>query len=211
MMDRTFKGKVSYKGIDLSMANRINHTLANVFERIEMPKISGIKAISGSSATGKKVFSSSEAVAAYDPIQKGVYLNSDILGSVQKLDAYIKRSREAFDLVEKNLDKLPAAKRAIAERYIKAGRELVDDSLEGMITHELGHHAQWNIVPTKLINELGDNMEEIAAKISGYAGTNKSEYIAESFVSWMRGEKRIDPRLQELFDSKLKSVPSFQK
>ena len=114
-------------------------------------------------------------------------------------------------MVEKNLDKLPAAKRAIAERYIKAGRELVDDSLEGMITHELGHHAQWNIVPTKLINELGDNMEEIAAKISGYAGTNKSEYIAESFVSWMREEKRIDPRLQELFDSKLKAAPSFQK
>ncbi len=210
-LDRTFKGKVSYKGIDLSMANRINHTLVEAFDRIDMPKISGIKAISGSSATGKKVFNSLDSVAAYDPIQKGIYLNTDILGSAEKLNAYIQRSRDAFEIVKKNLDKIPTPKRVLAERYIKAGRELVDDSLEGMILHELGHHAQWNIVPTKLINELGDKMEAIAVKISGYSGTNKSEYIAESFVSWMRGENRIDQRLQELFDSKLKAVPSVQR
>lgn len=207
-LDRTFKGQVSYKGIDLTMANRINHTLAEAFERLEMPQIAGIKAIKGSSATGKKIFKSSETVAAYDPVQKGIYLNSDILGSPEKLEAYIKRSREAFEYVQKNIDKLPAAKRAIAERYIKAGRELTDDSLEGMILHELGHHAQWNVVPTKLFNELGDNWERVAARISGYAGTNKSEYIAESFVSWMRGEKLIDPRLQTLFDGKLKDIPA---
>lgn len=207
-LDRTFKGQVSYKGIDLTMANRINHTLAEAFERLEMPQIAGIKAIKGSSATGKKIFKSSETVAAYDPVQKGIYLNSDILGSPERLDAYIKRSREAFEYVQKNIDKLPASKRAIAERYIKAGRELTDDSLEGMILHELGHHAQWNVVPTKLFNELGDNWERVAARISGYAGTNKSEYIAESFVSWMRGEKLIDPRLQTLFDGKLKDVPA---
>ena len=208
-LDRTFKGEVSYKGIDLTMANRINHTLAEAFERLEMPQIAGIKAIKGSSATGKKIFKSSETVAAYDPVQKGIYLNSDILGSPEKLEAYIKRSREAFEYVQKNLDKLPASKRVIAERYIKAGRELTDDSLEGMILHELGHHVQWNVVPTKLFNELGDNWERIAARISGYAGTNKSEYLAESFVSWMRGEKLIDPRQQALFEGKLKDVPDI--
>ena len=206
-LDRTFKGKVSYKGIDLTMANRINHAITQAFERIEMPQIAGIKAIKGSSATGKKIFKSSETIAAYDPVQKGIYLNSDILGSPDKLEAYIKRSREAYEYVQKNIDKLPASKRAIAERYIKAGRELTDDSLEGMILHELGHHAQWTVVPTKLFNELGDNWERVAAKISGYAGTNKSEYVAESFVSWMRGEKLIDPRLKALFEGKLKDLP----
>ena len=206
-LDRTFKGQVSYKGIDLTMANRINHVITQAFERIEMPQIAGIKAIKGSSATGKKIFKSSETIAAYDPVQKGIYLNSDILGSPDKLEAYIKRSREAYEYVQKNIDKLPASKRAIAERYIKAGRELTDDSLEGMILHELGHHAQWNVVPTKLFNELGDNWERVAARISGYAGTNKSEYIAESFVSWMRGERFIDPRLKALFEGKLKDIP----
>ena len=206
-LDRTFKGKVSYKGIDLTMANRINHAITQAFERIEMPQIAGIKVVKGSSATGKKIFKSADTVAAYDPVQKGIYLNGDILASPEKFNAYIKKSREAYELVQKNLDKLPAAKRVIAERYIKAGRELTDDTLEGMILHELGHHVQWNVVPTKLFNDLGDNWERIAAKISGYAGLNKSEYIAESFVSWMRGEKLIDPRLQDLFDGILKDVP----
>ena len=207
-LDRTFKGRVSYKGIDLTMANRINHAITQAFERIEMPQIAGIKAIKGSSATGKKIFKSSETIAAYDPVQKGIYLNSDILGSPEKFNEYIKKSREAFEYVKKNIDKLPPSKRAIAERYIKAGRELTDDSLEGMILHELGHHAQWTVVPTKLFNELGDNWERVAARISGYAGTNKSEYIAESFVSWMRGEKLIDSRLQALLEGKLKDVPA---
>lgn len=210
-LDRTFKGKVSYKGIDLTMANEINNTLAQAFSRFKMPEISGIKAISGSSATGKKIFSSAEAIAAYDPIQKGIYLNSDILGSPEKLNQYLKRSRDAYNLVKNNLDKLSPAKRAIAERYIMAGRELVDDSLQGMILHELGHHVQWNVVPTKLFNEIGDKLESIAAKMSGYAGTNKSEYLAESFVSWFRGENLIDPRLKSYFDSNLKDVPQIQR
>lgn len=206
-LDRTFKGNVSYKGIDLAMANRINAALAQAFDRIKMPEIAGIKAVKASSATGKKVFSSAEAVAAYDPVQKGIYLNSDILSSVTNFEDYIKKSREAFELVRKNLDKLPPAKRAIAERYIKAGRELVDDSLEGMILHELGHNVQWTVVPTKLFNELGENWKEVAEKLSGYAQESKSEYIAESFVSWMRDEGKIDTRLQKLLDSLEKDVP----
>ena len=181
------------------------------FERIQMPEISGIKAIKGSSATGKKIFRSSESVASYDPVQKGIFLNSDILSSVKTFDEYVKKSREAFDLVKKNLDKLPASKRAIAEQYIKSGRDLVDDSVEGMIIHELGHNIQWQLLPTKLFNELGDNWEAIASKLSGYANYNKSEYIAESFVSWMKDEHKIDPRLQEFLDGKEKPVPSLKK
>lgn len=201
MMDRTFKGKVSYKGISVQVADKINEALIEAFDRLEMPKISGIKAISAKTATGKKIFSGADAVAAYDPVQKGIYLNSDILGSMDKFDEYVRKSREAFQKVKENLDKLPPSKRAIAERYVKAGRELVDDSLEGMITHELGHHVQWNSIPTNLFNELGDReMERFVTRISGYAGASKSEYIAESFVSWMRREGRIDPRLQEFLD-----------
>ena len=205
-LDRTFKGQVSYKGIDVAVANRINSALVQAYSRLDMPQISGIKAIRGTSAAGKRIFKSLDTVAAYDPVQKGIYLNSDILSSMDKFDAYVTKSREAFEIVKRNLDKLPPDKRALAERYIKAGRELVDDSLEGMILHELGHHAQWTLVPTKMINELGE-WEKIAARISGYAGTNKSEYLAESFVSWMREEKRIDAKLQALFDGRLKDIP----
>lgn len=34
------------------------------------------------------------------------------------------------------------------------------------------------------------------------------EYTAESFVSWLKGELRIDPRLQEWFDSRAQVLPA---
>ncbi len=201
-MDRTFKGTVSFKGIDLDMANEICSALADVYSGLKVENISGIKAISGSSATGKKVFpGGADAIAAYDPVQKGIYLNTDVLGSRKKFEAYQKKSREAYDLVAKNLDKLSPAKRAIAERYIKAGRELVDDGVKGSIYHELGHNIQWQSMPADLFNELSARRSQFADRISGYAGTNGREYIAESFVSFMRGEGRIDPELEAFFES----------
>ena len=200
-IDRTFKGVISYKNIDLDMANQINQALAEAFSRVDIPKITGIKSISGATATGKRVFpGGADAIAAYDPINRGIYLNSDVLGSKAKFAAYQKKSREAFETVRKNLDKLPPARRAIAERYIAAGRELVDDSVRGAIYHELGHDIQWQSMKPALFNEITSRMSSYANKISGYAGTNGREYVAESFVAWMNGE-RIDPELAKFFDS----------
>ena len=51
-------------------------------------------------------------------------------------------------------------------------------------------------------------MAATAQGLSGYAGTSDLEYVAESFVSWLKGELRIDHRLQELFDSKCQTRPT---
>ena len=48
-------------------------------DRYDMPKINGIKVISPTSNQGKKVFSDADAVAAYSPVEKGIFLNKDIL------------------------------------------------------------------------------------------------------------------------------------
>ena len=199
-IDRTFGGKVSFKGISLDNANEINRALQQVMKTVDVPKISGIKPISGSSKTGQKVFSSSDAIAAYDPVSKGIYLNADILKNAKTFAEYQKRAQAAWDKVMANLDKLSPAQREIAERYKKSGRELVDDSIKGCIIHELGHHVQWSKMPANLINSL-TKIAEHSVKISGYAGTTKSEYIAESFASWMKGEKKIEKSLQDFFDS----------
>ena len=62
------------------------------------------------------------------------------------------------------------------------------------------------MLPTNLNNELGKEMSLYASKISGYATSSKSEYLAESFVAYMRGEKaNIDPKLVEFLDSKFVS------
>ena len=199
-IDRTFKGEVSYKGISVDIANEINRTLQQIFNTVDIPKISGIKPISGSSKTGQKVFSSSDAIAAYDPVSKGIYLNTDVLKSAKAFAEYQKRAQAAWDKVMANLDKLSPAQREIAERYKKSGRELVDDSIKGCIIHEFGHHVQWTKMPASLVNSL-TKIAEHSVKISGYAGTTKSEYIAESFASWMKGENKIEKSLQDFFDS----------
>ena len=51
-------------------------------------------------------------------------------------------------------------------------------------------------------------MAATAQGLSGYAGTSGTEYVAESFFSWLKGELRIDHRLQELFDSKCQTRPT---
>lgn len=67
-------------------------------------------------------------------------------------------------------------------------------TIEGMFTHELGHHVQWTLLDVKTANKLGDRWNDYAGKISGYATATKSEYLAESFVAYMRGETNIlDP------------------
>lgn len=200
-IDRTFRGEISYKGISLDNANEINRALKLVMERVDVPKISGIKPISGSSKTGRKIFKDgADAVAAYDPVSKGIYLNTDVLKSAKAFAEYQKRAQEAWDKVMSNLDKLSPEMREIAERYKKAGRSLVDPSVKGCIIHELGHHVQWTKMPADLINSIKD-IAANSVKISGYAGATKGEYIAESFASWMKGEKRIAKDLQEFFDS----------
>lgn len=200
-IDRTFKGEISYKGISLDNANEINRALKQVMETVDVPKISGIKPISGSSKTGQKIFKDgADAVAAYDPVSKGIYLNTDVLKSAKAFTEYQKRAQEAWDKVMSNLDKLSPEMREIAERYKKAGRSLVDPSVKGCIIHELGHHVQWTKMPANLINSIKD-IAANSVKISGYAGATKGEYIAESFASWMKGEKRIAKDLQDFFDS----------
>lgn len=194
-----FKGGVSYKGISLEHANEINRALQQIFSTVDIPKISGIKPISGSSKTGQKIFSSSDTIAAYSYAYNGIYINTDVLKNAKAFAEYQKKARAAWDKVMSNLDKLTPAQREIAERYKKSGRELVDDSVRGCIIHEFGHHIQWKKMPADLVNSL-TKIAEHSVRISGYAGMSKGEYIAESFASWMKGEKKIEKSLQDFFD-----------
>ena len=214
-IDKTFKGKVSLSGVSVENANEIVKGVEKVFALTKTGKISGIRTVDPSSATGKKVFKSGEnAIACYDPITKGIWINKEILKNPEAFNTYIQRSRAAYDAIKQAVKdgkiKDPA-KLAIAERYIKAGRELVDDSIAGCIIHELGHHIQWQM-PSSLINSLGEGRAIRSLGISGYSGGGSiGEYIAESFVSWARGELRCDYRLQEYFDSISKQVPVNRK
>ena len=195
-MDRTFKGKASYMGISLEHANQINRTLEELTEKYpDAKKIAGIKSIDPSSAKGKKIFTSEDAVMAYDPIQYGIYINRKVLKDSASLAKYNADSSEAWDIVINNLDKLSGAQRQVAQRYKDAGRALVGDgSVKDYLTHEYGHHVAWEWLDAKTNNALGARMNNYAPKLSGYATASKNEYLAESFVAYNKNEfDKLDP------------------
>ncbi len=207
-VDRVFKGKVNYSGISVENANEINKSLKKVFDSIDIEKISGLKSVSPDSREGKKAFpSGADAIASYDPVSRGIYLNRSILKDSASFENYRKKSVDAWNKVMENIDKLPADKRKIAERYREAKRALVDDSISGAITHELGHHVQWRLLPADLQNGLNVGMARQSVQVSGYATSSRGEYLAESFTSWIKGERRIDYRLQDFLDSKSSRPP----
>lgn len=207
-LDGVFNGKVDFTGISLEHANEINKVLSERFSQFpELPKLSGLKTVSPSSKLGKRAFSSGESMASYDLVRNGIFLNKDILKNEKAFQKFIEDSRRANEYVMKNVEKLSGAQKALVERYIKAGRALVDgESIEGILNHELAHHMELNFIRTnkELYSQLIKNMNTYAGRISGYATSAGNEYLAESIAAYMKGEKNIiDPNLLKTLESKL--------
>lgn len=208
--DKTFKGDANFKGISIDNANEINRALTDIFDNYGFPKISGIKPIDPLSAKGKKIFSSADAVMAYSPVEHGVYINKNVLKNNNTLTDYRKNSSEAWETVMDNIDKLSGPQKELALRYKEAGRALVGDgSAYDYFVHEIGHHIEWEVFDAKTNNLIGNRMKEYAGKISGYATSSKSEYFAESFSAFVKGEyNKLDPEYIEfirLYDLSIKN------
>lgn len=202
-----FKGVANYKGISLEMANAVNKALTDVFETLNIPKIGGIKVVSSTSAQGKKAFNDQpNAIASYSHIGEGIFLNKNILKDTKTFEKFEKENKKAWNTVMSNIDTLHGVAREMAERYRKAGRDLVSgDTVQGLVTHELGHHVQWRALKAKDSNELTARRSQYADKISGYATASPGEYIAESFAAYMKGERNIlDPKFVKAIDGLLK-------
>lgn len=193
--DKTFKGKADFKGVSLENANEINRALEELFDKYDIPKISGIKAIDPLSAKGKKIFSGADAVMAYSPVEQGIYINKNVLKNAETLAAYNKQAKDAWDTVMSNIDTLNGAEKELALRYKQAGRSIVGDgSAHDYFLHEMGHHVQWQAFDAKTNNLIGSQMSKYAGNLSGYATASKSEYFAESFVALLKGEiSKLDP------------------
>lgn len=199
-----YLGKTSYKGIDVDMANGINETLQRITQKYGR-KLSGIEVVNPKTAKGLKALGgSADAPFATNSLNGMVYINKDIVKNAKALKAYIDKGDEAFKLVMANKDKLSGKMRTLAEIYEKAGKDLVDSSLEGMITHEYGHYLAVAINPkadvvSKIADGMGDHL------VSGYSQHNVREYLAECFTEYERGDRsKLDPIVIELFERAIK-------
>ena len=199
-----YLGKTSYKGIDVDMANGINETLERITPKYGR-KLSGIEVVNPKTAKGLKALGgSADAPFATNSLNGMVYINKDIVKNAKALKAYTDKGNEAFKIVIENKDKLSGKMRTLAEIYEKAGKDLVDSSLEGMITHEYGHYLAVAINPkadvvSKISSGMGDHL------ISGYSQHNVREYLAECFTEYERGDRsKLDPIVIELFEGAIK-------
>lgn len=199
-----YLGKTSYKGIDVDMANDINRTLERITKKYGR-KLSGIEVVNPKTAKGlKSLGGSADAPFATNSLNGMVYINKDIIKNAKALKAYTDRGDEAFKLVMANKDKLSGKMRTLAEIYEKAGKDLVDSSLEGMITHEYGHYLTVSINPkADVVSKIADGMSDHL--ISGYSQHNVREYLAECFTEYERGDRsKLDPIVIELFEGAIK-------
>lgn len=192
--------KTSYRGIDLEAANEMNAALYNVIVDYQK-KPAGLEFVGSKTASGKKKLGgNSEAVFATNPLSGTLYGNKDILKTKTAFEKYIQQANDAFDYVIQNKNKLSGSQRALAEVYEKAGKSLVRDTIEGMITHEYGHFLVAEINPSRgLLQAIKDNMGNHV--ISGYSQHSVSEYLAECFVEYRLGDKsKLDKTVVQLFD-----------
>ena len=106
------------------------------------------------------------------------------------------------DYIEKyDYDKMSRSMRKIIENSKESGRGTVPENIREAITHEFGHALEKQVKKHELWNDVISNMDKYAPKVSGYATSNSSEYIAESFASYMKGEKVADPNMIKIFES----------
>ncbi len=197
---------VSYSGISVEAANKVNETLSELFETFNLDKLGGVFVAKGNTKLGKAV---DGAVAAYSPIRKSLILNNK---SLKNVDNIVKEHAEELRLIKLYASDPSSihfkTKRAelVTKASLKSGRATVPDTIEDVINHEMGHALEKAVSQTDKFEIIKQNMSKYAENISGYATTDISEYIAESFASYRKGEKVIDPDLKGVFDSLKKNA-----
>ena len=195
-----YMAKVSLDGVSVSNASKIINTIEPLETKYGY-KLSGIETVNPKTSGGlKKLGGQADAPFATNPLTGTVYVNKSILKDDKSFANYVQKGNDAFKLVMDNKDKLSGDALKLAETYEKAGKDLVDDSLDGMVTHEYGHYLNASVNPTSQeLSVIKQNMEKHL--ISGYSQNNLSEYLAESFVEYQRGDiSKLDPNVIKIFE-----------
>ena len=195
--------EVSYKGIDLDAANEINATISRLYNEFNVDKFGGIVAPAKNTKLGKAI---DEAVAGYMPMRNSFVLNKSALKSVKIAEkGFAEENKLMKDMLEHpekyDFSKMSRAARTVIENSKISGRGTVPDNITEALTHEFGHTLEKQVKKHELWDKVEKDMQTYAPKISGYATTQKGEYIAESFASWQKGEKVADPNLIKIFES----------
>lgn len=196
---------LSYKGIGLELANEINSTLHTFYNTFDVDKLGGIVAPAKNTTLGKQF----SAHAGYVPVRNSLIFNRESAKNVDSFISALSNDRQWVDEYLKHPEKFDKSK--LSQRVIdvlnaaqESGRATVPQNAKEAINHELGHFMT-KFISKEDLKVIEQGMSKYSSKVSGYACENMSEYIAESFASYMKGEGKIDPNLANAFD-KLKKT-----
>lgn len=194
---------VNYDGIDIGVANRVNKTLFDFYNEFDVKKFGGITAPKANTREGKMI---QNATAAYSPVRNSFFLNRKSLKSEKVAAASFAKEKELADDLLTHPEKYDFSKASRLFRQVVEGakvsrRTTVPETIEEALWHELGHSLEKALKQHKDFDAIKSRMSDYADKISGYATTEISEYIAESFASWRKGETVADPVLISAFES----------
>ena len=194
---------ISYKGVSLEVANKVNKTLYDFYDEYDVPIFGGVIAPAGNTRYGKMI---KGATAAYSPLQRSFLLNRATLKDMKTATAALKAEKDAIVSILEHperydFDRMSTRVRKVVEASKLSGRATVPETIEEVISHELGHALERNLKDYPGLESIRANMPKYAEKISGYATESFSEYVAESFASFRKGENLADPELVKAFES----------
>lgn len=200
-----FANRVKVTGIKPDVLEEVQKAFTKNFENMDIPKIGKIEAVTERSAMGKMVFQGG-GIASYGYTSDTMYLNKTQLSSMKKLKATVEEQKKSADYILKQRENLTGEQRKVADQLAKAGRENVDPSPQGIISHELGHSLHYHDFARnhKELNQkiMGGNWKDYASKLSLYANQNYAEFFAESYAAYMANERsKVLPDLLKYFDS----------
>lgn len=190
---------VSYGGLSVETANAVNEALTKLFDDYDIGKLGGVIAPKGNTKLGKSI---ANAKAAYSPVRKSLLLNNKTMKNLKTLAKEIEEEKRLVAEYLKNPKVFTFSTKkaeAVAKASAVSGRATVPETIEDIINHEFGHTFEKAISQMDNFDLIKANMPKYAEKISGYATTDIGEYIAESFASYKKGEKLIDPELEKAF------------
>ena len=190
---------ISYKGVDISIANKINERLNEIYTQYQ---INGLASLEAYGKGNKKVFSRNPDAPFFTTNFGNIGMNTTLMKTEAMVKAYQTEGENAFKYVIDNMGMLSGKQLEIAKAYEFAGRSLVDNSIEGMITHEIGHHLSYMPEINKALSAVQNtDWEEYARHLSGYANHSFGEYVAESWTAYYNGETNlVQPELVKIFE-----------
>ena len=190
---------ISYKGIDIDVANHINERLNEIYSQYNIDQLSSLEAFG---KNNKKIYSSNSDAPFFTTNFGNIGMNTTIIKSESAIEKYIADGENSFAYIMDNINVLSGSQLELARIYETAGRNLVDNSLEGMITHEIGHHISYMTNINRELSQLQtSDWKEYAKNLSGYANHSFGEYVAESWTAYYNGDiEKVQPELIKIFD-----------